>query len=95
MSKPDNTQKNDPLDAYIKNELHIWSVRQKPPSNGRARLLLLAASPPSVQDKALESLYSKPKRVVDQGLSDLEIDPFNHPWMWVLSLSSNPIRHLT
>lgn len=94
MNKPDNEHKNDPLDSFIKNEMRNWSAKQSSPSNGRARLLLLAASPQSIQDKALEGLYRK-NSVVDQGLSDLEIDPFNHPWMWVLSLSSNTIRHLT
>ena len=36
---------NDAMDGYVQQALKNWAAEQKPPVNGRARLLLLAASP--------------------------------------------------
>ena len=36
---------NDSMDGYVRQALKNWAVEQQPPANGRARLLLLAASP--------------------------------------------------
>ncbi len=36
---------NDAMDSYIQQALKNWAADQQPPANGRARLLLLAASP--------------------------------------------------
>jgi hypothetical protein len=36
---------NDAMDGYIQQALKNWAAEQKPPVNGRARLLLLASSP--------------------------------------------------
>ena len=36
---------NDAMDGYIRQALKNWAAEQQPPANGRARLLLLAASP--------------------------------------------------
>jgi len=36
---------SDAVDGYIQQALKNWAAEQKPPDNGRARLLLLASSP--------------------------------------------------
>jgi hypothetical protein len=36
---------SDAMDGYIRQALKNWAAEQQPPANGRARLLLLAASP--------------------------------------------------
>jgi len=98
MKDHKNNTVNDSIDTHISRCLKNWVARQNPPSNSRARLLLAAASPRPLVEKSSSPL-------TDDQVYGLEMEKyltterpasqFGHPWLWVLQLSLNPIRHAT
>jgi len=83
-------------DAYLRQALKNWAADQQPPENGRARLLLLAASPPQKQTaqkpgKQISSNYVQ----YSQTPSDQAMQIYNLPWLWVAHFSLTPIRRVT
>lgn len=98
MKDHKNHNLNDSLDTYISQCLKNWAARQSPPSNSRARLLLSAASPHVPVEKPSTPLTDD--RIYHLGMgeylaSERMASQYSHPWLWVLQLSLNPIRHLT
>jgi hypothetical protein len=87
---------NDATDRYIQQALKNWAAEQQPPANGRARLLLLAASP-SAQRAYFESQqaasldiakpFSRPVNPVS-GFYDL-------PYLLAVQLTYTTLRRVT
>lgn len=84
------------MDIFIKRELKNWSTRHQPPTNGKARLLMVAnldcgpseAHHPKVRFKERPSWLSMDLRVENPG------EPINHAWLWIMHLALNPIRYV-
>jgi len=86
----------DATDAYLKQALKNWAAEQQPPENGRARLLLIAASPPreqAVHDPA-KKLFTDLSRS-SQSPSDQAMQIYNLPWLWAAHFSLTPIHRVT
>ena len=86
----------DATDAYLKQALKNWAAEQQPPETGRARLLLIAASPP--REPAVN--YPEKKLFTDlsrssQSPSDQAMKIYDLPWLWVANFSLTPIRRVT
>jgi len=54
---------NDQLDNHLQRSLHRWAAAHRPPKNGRARLLLQAASPFSQVEAPQEEWQIEPPRL--------------------------------
>jgi len=86
----------DTTDAYLKQALKNWAAEQQPPENGRARLLLIAASPlrePTAQDPE-KRLFTNLSRS-SQAPSDQAMQFYNLPWLWAAQFSLTPTSRVT
>lgn len=93
-----NNNQDDSIDTYISQCLKNWAARQHLPSNSRARLLLSAASPHVPVAKPSSPLTDDMvyRLGADKYLTSDRVSAHSdHPWLWVLQLSLNPIRHVT
>jgi len=87
---------NDAIDGYIQQALKNWAAEQKPPANGRARLLLLAASP-SAQRAFYESQQAasldiaKPVNKPINPASDF----YDLPYLLAVQLTYTTLRRVT
>ncbi len=86
---------NDVVDVYIQQGLKNWAARQQPPANGRARLLLKAASlaskveQPQPREK-IDARFLPP--ALARSLSDQIFDPFYQSRVWSLQVTFMPMR---
>jgi hypothetical protein len=86
------------MEAYIRQGLKNWAAQQHPPDNGRARLLLVAASSPSQQDQNSDagrgvntsSTASRPR----SSFTDDVFQSQSQTWFWILHMTLTPMRHL-
>jgi hypothetical protein len=86
----------DFTDDYMRRAIKNWAVEQQPPSNGRARLLLVAASiqreptgiPPV--DVDLKDFASNLQSPLDQAMRI-----YNLPWLDISNITFSPIRRVT
>lgn len=86
----------DATDAYLKQALKNWAAEQHPPESGRARLLLIAASPlrePATHDPE-QRLFTDLSRS-SQAPSDQAMQFYNLPWLWAAQLSLTPTSRVT
>jgi hypothetical protein len=86
----------DDTDKFMRQALKNWAVEQQPPTNGRARLLLVAASiqreqaddiPFNVDPKDFASNLQSP---LDQAMRI-----YNLPWLDISNLALSPTRRVT
>lgn len=84
------------MDGYIRQSLKNWASEHQAQPNGRARLLLVAASNQR-QQTAGKLLQEKGKEVVINRTSpvDQAMGIYNLPWLWVAHISLTPIRSVT
>ena len=87
---------NDAMDGYIRQALKNWAAEQQPPANGRARLLLLAASPSAqrahFENQQAASLdFTKPIIRPVNPASDF----YNLPYLLAVQLTYTTLRRVT
>ncbi len=86
----------DAIDIYIRQALKNWAARQHPASNGRARLLLMAALPASQQAKSPNKTNAvkyahRPLNVS----ADQVVKQYYMSWMWVIHTTYAPFTRVT
>jgi hypothetical protein len=87
---------DDALDIYVRHGIKNWAAQYQPRSNGRACLLLVAASPASQQsrqDDGTNNLLQQSYRR-DEFPADNVIDSYNFSWQWAMRMSFTHIRHV-
>jgi hypothetical protein len=92
----------DPIDSYLSRTLKNWTAQQQPPVNGRARLLLLAAAAPVIENKAMESSLSRADHdghFVPLASSRTPVEqtfqPLRQPRLWMMHMSLTPFHQVT
>ena len=78
------------LDAYIRRNLKDWADRNDPPANGRARLLLLAATsvPKMAHVPSFRKLDRRPtSRATTSLASTLAAETFHNNWLWMFQVA--------
>jgi len=87
---------NDAIDSRIRRDIKNWAAQQQPPANGRARLLLVAAANPVVNEPWQSNRVAG--RLDDLAAeftgSMAAINPFQQSW-WTMHLTLVPVRHMT
>jgi hypothetical protein len=87
---------NDSMDGYIRQALKNWAVEQQPPANGRARLLLLAASP-SAQRAYYENQHASSLEHAQS--ANFPVNPasefYDLPWLLAVQLTYTTLRRVT
>ena len=81
---------NNLLDAYIRRSLKNWADRHDPPANGRARLLLLAATsvPKVAHIPSFRKLDRRPfTRTTTSLASSLAAEKFHNNWLWMFQVA--------
>ncbi len=87
---------NDAMDGYLRQALKNWAAEQQPPANGRARLLLLAASP-----SAQRAYYENQQALSLEHAQrvDLHVNPasefYDLPWLLAVQLTYTTLRRVT
>jgi hypothetical protein len=87
---------NDAIDGYIQQALKNWAAEQQPPANGRARLLLLAASPSAQRvyfenEQAASLDITKPVVGHTNPVSDF----YDLPYLLAVQLTYTTLRRVT
>jgi hypothetical protein len=96
MKGHNRSDMDDTIDRYIRQSIKNWAAQNQPRPNGRARLLLVAASPASQQtspDSSTNDLlqeYFNPNKPQ----SDSELDSYNINWGWAMHMSFAQLRHV-
>lgn len=87
---------NDPMEDIIRRGLKNWAAQIHPPDNGRARLLLVAASPAYQQDQSLGAEQSEKISSAASGpaILDSVFQSQSQTWFWILHMTLTPARHL-
>lgn len=86
----------DFTDQYIRQALKNWAAAQNPPPNGRARLLLVAASMQREQSYSIEAtLRPKEYASVLQSPLDQAMRIYNLPWLYIAHLALSPSSRVT
>jgi hypothetical protein len=87
---------NDAMDGYVRQALKNWAAEQQPQANGRARLLLLAASP-----SAQRAYYENQQALSLEHAQrvELPVNPesefYNLPWLFAVQLTYTTLRRVT
>lgn len=83
-------------DQYVRRALKNWAAAQNPPANGRARLLLVAASIQREQPYTVETTL-KPKEYASalQSPLDQAMRFYNLPWLYLAHVALSPTRRVT
>lgn len=87
---------NDAMDGYVRQALQNWAAEQQPPANGRARLLLLAASP-SAQRAYYESRQGssiEPTQTVSNSINPVS-EFYDLPLLIAVQLTYTTLRRVT
>lgn len=78
------------LDATIRKALKNWADQHEPPADGKARLLLLAATSapknvhaPSFRKRDFNSLSPTSSNLV----SSMAAEKFQSPWLWMFHVA--------
>jgi len=87
---------DDAIDIYIRHSIKNLAVQYQPRSNGRARLLLVAASPASQQTQQVNgsNTISRQSFRPEEHLAENAIDSYNFSWQWAMRMSFTHIRHV-
>ncbi len=75
----------DPLDSSIRQALKSWAASRRLPAKGKARLLLVAASPNFFQTqspRALDNKQLKRVRLLEGILERRARESTVNPWLW-------------
>lgn len=85
----------DAMDVYIRRGIKNWAAQNQAPDNGRARLLLVAASPDFQRTNA-ERSKSLLRDIFEhsQQPEDRSIDLYDINWLWAMHMSFAHIRHV-
>jgi len=78
------------LDATIKKALKEWADQHEPPANGKARLLLLAATstPKRVHTPAFREHDLRASSQTSSSLvTSMAAEKFHSPWLWVFRVA--------
>ena len=88
---------NDAIDNYLQQSLKNWAAQQKPPPNGRARLLLVASSTANklmrLGDKFEQRSHFIPKKSSTQPIPFWLFEPMNRSALWSLDIAPFPLRN--
>jgi hypothetical protein len=87
---------SDAIDGYIQQALKNWAAQQRPPANGRARLLLLASSPSAQRayyERQQATSLDTDKTVAGQ--TNLASDFYNLPYLLAVQLTYTTLRRVT
>ena len=88
---------NDAIDNYLRQSLKNWVAQQKPPPNGRSRLLLVASSTAHklmrLGDKFEQRSHFVPKKSAPQPIPFWLFEPMNRSVLWSLDIADLPIRN--
>jgi len=85
MNDLDTYTQSDPLDTSIRQALKSWAASRRLPAKGKARLLLVAASPNFYQTRSFQKTDEKQlKRVklVEAILERRSREAAVNPWLW-------------
>ncbi len=86
----------DLTDQYIRQSLKNWAAAQNPPVNGRARLLLVAASIQREQPYTVETTRKlKDYASAWQSPLDQAMRIHNLPWLYLAHVVLSPTRRVT
>ena len=86
----------DIADAFIRQNMKNWAVRQQPPASGRARLMLLAASRHRInesdEDEEVLSVPSKHSKYIIPLINspspcDQIVEPISQTRLWLLQIN--------
>ncbi len=84
------------MDAYIRQSLKNSVSEQQPRSNGRARLLLVAASIQREQQPVYKPKYKERDLAIPRPSPvDQAMKFYNLPGLWIAHVSLTPIRSVT
>lgn len=86
----------DFTDQYIRQALKNWAAAQYPPPNGRARLLLVAASMQREQAYTINANL-RPRDLASPWQSPLDqaMRIHNLPWLYIAHIALSPTRRVT
>lgn len=86
---------DDLFDSYLKRGLKNWAAQHQPPSDGRQRLLKMAALPLAYPDRSTQWLIdgTSLEKMASQKPYEKVIE-VTHPWFWILHLELSPLRRL-
>ena len=88
---------NDAIDNYLRQSIKIWAAQQKPPPNGRSRLLLVASSAANkltrLGDTFEERSHFVPNRSSSQQIPFWLFEPLNRPSLWSLDIAGLPLSN--
>lgn len=98
MKAHDRSEMNNPSEGHIRQSLKNWASRHKPPANGRARLLLVAAS--TTSPRAQTGTQKEKSSYLDffktiESPSDRAIGLQTFPWLLAAQFSFTPHRRVT
>ena len=85
MKDLDKFTLTDPLDTSIRQALKNWAASRRLPANGKARLLLVAASPNFYQSRSFQEIDEKQLRRVKllEGILERRArESTVNPWLW-------------
>ena len=87
---------DDAIDSYIRQSIRNWAAQRQPRANGRARLLLVAASPASPQARPVNGIHKLLQHSFGHGKqpADPVTDSFNLNWQWAMHISYAQLRHV-
>jgi hypothetical protein len=88
---------NDAIDNYLRRNLKNWAAQQKPPPNGRSRLLLVASSTAHklmrLGDRFEQRSHFVPNRASAQPIPFWLFDPINRSALLSLEIAPLPLRN--
>lgn len=88
---------NDAIDNYLRQSIKNWAAQQKPPPNGRSRLLLVASSAVNkltrLGDTFEEHSHFVPHRPASQQIPFWLFEPLNRSSLWSLDIASFPLSN--
>ncbi len=85
MKDLDKYTPTDPLDSSIRQALKSWAASRRLPAKGKARLLLVAASPNSFQARSSEGIddkHLKRVKLLEGILERRARESTVNPWLW-------------
>lgn len=86
---------NDAIDNYLRQSIKNWAAQQKPPPNGRSRLLLVASSAVNkltrLGDTYEERSHFVPIRSSSHQIPFWLFEPLNRSMLWSLDIAGLPL----
>ena len=86
---------NDATDNYLRQRIKNWAAQQKPPPNGRSRLLLVASSTANKLMRLGDTFEGRshfaPNRSSSQHIPSWLFEPLNRSALWSLDIDIAPL----